>query len=596
MGRTDTLVHRLANWAETQPDKPALRTMAGEGWSTLTWSEYWTAVREVAKGLIALGHEVGDCVALVGENRPEWVITQMGIMAARGVPAPIYTNNTPEQTAFIVDHSRSKIAVADRAERLTKYREAQAAGLMKVEQLVVMQASDAGDDAISLATLRAKGRDVDDAVLDQRLDELTADETAMLIYTSGTTGVPKGVMLSSGNMLAVADALFERWPVLKEVDYRVVSYLPLCHVAEQAVTTFGLLLKGGEVYFCPDLTKIKDYLLAVHPTIFMAVPRVWEKFQAALEARLAEATGLKAKLASWALRTEGAAFEQELTSGRPANSFGRRMANKLVISKIKTKLGLDQLRLAVSGAAPISEGTLRFFSSLGIVIYEVWGMSETAAVATASQFGRPRPGTVGHALKGVELRIAEDDEVLLKGPGMTSGYLHLPEATAELFDEEGWLHTGDLGALDDEGNLRITGRKKDLLITAGGKNVAPAEMEAYISQIPGVGQVVVVGDRQPCLCALITLDPEGLQGLAAAAGAKAGSLEELAAQAAVREHLMREVETHCNDKVARYQTIKKIRVLPVEFTVDGGEMTPTMKVKRNVINKKYADDIAALYA
>ena len=597
MGRADSLVQRLAQWAQTQPDKPALHMRAGAAGRSYTWSQYLTAVREVAKGLMAIGHQVGDCVALVGENRPEWVIAQLGIMAARGVPAPIYTNNTVEQTAFIVDHSQAKIAIADNNERLEKYRDAQAKGLMKVDQLVLMDEPGAGDqDVIGLTSLRAKGREIDDADLDQRLDELTEDETAMLIYTSGTTGVPKAVMLSHGNMVAVAEGLVDRFDILQSIDYRVVSYLPLCHVAEQAVTTFGLLMQGGQVTFCPDIKKVKDSLLEVQPTIFMAVPRVWEKFQAALEAKLSEATGIKAKLASWARRTESEAFKKEQSTGQPVNSFSRRLANKLVISKVKRKLGLDQLSLAVSGAAPISTGTLGFFISLGIVIYEVYGMSETAAVCTCAQYGRPRPGTVGHALTGVDLRIAHDGEVVLKGPGMSKGYLHMPQETAELYDEQGWLHTGDLGQVDEEGNLRITGRKKEMLITAGGKNIAPAEMEALISQIPGVGQVVEVGDGKPYLCALVTLDPEGLEGLANAAGCAPGKLEELAGKSEIHDYLMGEITAHCNAKVARYQTIKKIRILPVEFSVESGEMTPTMKVKRNVINKKYAAEIAALYA
>lgn len=596
MGSRHTLVHRLADWAERTPTQPAIHERAGVAWRTLTWAEYWTAVRETAKGLIALGHEVGDCVALVGNSRVDWVICQFGIMAARGIPAPIYTNNTVAQASYIVNHAKAKIAIADDAERLANYRGGKEQGLHEAAQYVVMDETEAGDDVRSLAALRKLGRAQDDAELDKRLSEMAEDETGLLIYTSGTTGVPKAVQLEHGGMVQITEGLLDRVPKLREPGaFKVISYLPLCHVAEQFATNFAQMGTGGEAFFCPSITDIKDYLTAVRPTVFLGVPRVWEKFQAALEAKLSDATGIKGMLAKWARKTELAAIQKQAETGVEVQSFSRKLANKLVISKVQTALGLDRLIFAVTGAAPISKGTLHFFASLGITIYEVYGMSETYGIATGPTYGRPAFGTVGTAAPGVEIKIAEDDEILLRGRTMTRSYLHMPEQTAELLDADGWLHTGDLGALDGQDRLRITGRKKDLLITAGGKNVAPAEMEAHISQIPGVGQVIVVGDRQPYLSALVTLDPEALDSLCEAVGVESAPVAELAANAKVASWLMARVEADCNSLVARYQTIKKIRVLPIEFTVDGGEMTPTMKVKRNVIVKRYADDIDALY-
>ena len=440
-----------------------------------------------------------------------------------------------------------------------------------------------------------------DAELEKRIAEITTDETALLIYTSGTTGVPKGVQLSHLNMTSMTEGLLERFPVFRPetpdtAPFRIVSYLPLSHIAEQIATNFIQLANGGQAFFCSDMTQIKDYLTEVHPTMFLGVPRVWEKFQGVLESRFAEASGLKRKLASWARKTEFACFETEVASGQPCSSLSRRLAQKLVISKIHAGLGLDKLVVAVTGAAPISRGTLDFFASIGIVIYEVYGMSETTGVVTCSKYGEPHLGTVGRAVLGVEVKTAEDGEIIAKGPTMTKGYLHDPEKSAELISPDGWVHTGDLGVIDEDGYLRITGRKKDILVTAGGKNVAPAEMEAYINQIPGVGQVVVVGDKQPYLTALITLDPEALDVLCDDAGIDTGSLAEVAKNGRVQSFLSERVESECNSKVARHQTIKKIRVLPVELTVDGGEMTPTMKVKRNVVVEKYKDEITALYA
>lgn len=593
-----TLVHRIQDWAQEKPHVPALYERGGdELWQALTWKEYWEAVREVAKGLIALGHEAGECVAIVGNNRVDWVLCQFGMMAARGVPAPIYTTNTVEQTAYIVDHCRAKIAICDNKHQLEKVLAASEQGLISVDSIITMDELDADDEGVmSLKALREKGRQEDDTELDKRIDALTDTETSLLIYTSGTTGVPKAVQLNHGGMIAVAESIRERFgDFVNHHPYRLVSYLPLCHVAEQLFTNMLAIGVGGEVYFCPDLKAIRDYLVHVRPTIFLGVPRVWEKFQAALEARLGEAKGIKAALANWARKTELACFRQEVAQGKPVMTFSRKLAHKLVISKVKDRLGLDQLKVAVTGAAPISMGTLEFFASLGLTVYEGYGMSETSAVATSASYGAPRFGTVGKPLRCCQVKIADDGEILLKGRNMTTGYLHMPEKTRELLSEDGWLHTGDLGSLDEEGNLRITGRKKDILITAGGKNVAPAEMEAYMKQIPGVGQAVVVGDRQPYLCALLTLDVEALEDLRALAGAPGASLAELAESEKLRTHLEKEVEQECNAKVARYQTIKKIKVLPVEFSVESDELTPTMKIKRNVVHDKYKNEIASLY-
>jgi long-subunit acyl-CoA synthetase (AMP-forming) len=597
MSTPKTLTEQFKRWGIERADKPAIHGKDSNGnWKTYTWGEYWTASREVAKGLIALGHEAGQCVAIVGANRPEWVISQFGITLAGGIPAPSYPTNTLEQVGHILENSEASIAIADSRVLLDRWRQgAEARGRTLTKVVSMLDGLD--EEAMTLSALRALGREQDDAELDARIGATDEKDVCLLIYTSGTTGVAKGVMLSQGNIVAMGDSLKKHIPIFDHPDtFRSVSYLPLCHVAEQLLTNFFQMATGGQVYFCPELSEVKDYLAEVHPTNFAAVPRVWEKFQAALEAKLAAATGVKAKLATWARKTESAAIHEEIRTGRDVNTFSRRLANKLVISKVKNALGLDQLKFAGTAAAPISVGTLEFFASLGILVHEAYGMSETSGVVTVSPLGRPRFGTVGTVLPGCEVEIADDGEIICRGGNMTSGYLRMPEKTAELIDDDGRGHTGDLGSFDQDGFLSITGRKKDILITAGGKNVAPAEMEGYINQIPGVGQVVVVGDRQPYLSALITLDPENLDEVAGAAGVTGDSLEGLAKNPKVSEYLQNRVEADCNTKVARYQTIKKIKVLPVEFSVDGNELTPTMKVKRNVINDKYADDIAALYS
>jgi long-subunit acyl-CoA synthetase (AMP-forming) len=598
MSDTQSLVHQLAQHAQKTPNAPALHGKRDGRWETLTWSQYWTAVREVAKGLIALGHAPGECVAIVGANRMEWVIAQLGIMAAKGVPAPGYPTNTVEQFAHILKNSKARIAIADTQALVGKYRAAAALdATIRVEQLVVMLEGE-GEGALSLDALRSKGRAASDVELEARLASLGDGDTCLLIYTSGTTGVAKGVMLDHGNLVTMQKMLMEHAPIFKQPQqfpYVIVSYLPLCHIAEQIMTNVMSLLVGGQVYFCPDLAAVKEHLVEARPTVFAAVPRVWEKFQAALEAKLAGATGVKGALARWARATELAAVTTELATGKKVETLARKLANRLVLSKVRGALGLDRLLMATTAAAPISRGTLEFFASLGIVIHEFYGMSETTGLVSGAPLGKARLGTVGTPLAGVEVRIAEDGEILARGRNMTRGYLHMPEQTAELLDSQGWVHTGDLGAFDGDGYLSITGRKKDILITAGGKNVAPSLLEGYLNQIAGVAQAVVVGDRQPYLSALVVLDPENLGRLAQDAGTQQGTAVDMCTDPKVLHHLMRRIEADCNAKVARYETIKRITVLPHAFSVDGGELTPTMKIRRNVIAQKYAREIDLMY-
>lgn len=596
MSHRHTLVHQLADWAERTPDSPAIHGKVDGEWRHRTWSQWWSDVRAVAKGLLALGHQPGDCVAIVGDNRMEWVTCQMAIMAVGGAPAPIYTTNTIEQCAYIVDHAKAKIAICDGQVQYDKYRAGEDAELFEAEHFVTFDPVDGADERTqSLDALKVLGETEADADLDARIDALGDTDVAMLIYTSGTTGVPKAVILEHGGLVEVQGSLMNRLYMFRQEPYRMVSYLPLCHAAEQLLTTVGTLATGGKVYFCDDLKQIREYLVEVRPTVFLGVPRVWEKFEAALAARMAEVTGIKAKLAAWARKTELEAFRTQVKTGQRVDTLQRKLANRLVHDKIKQALGLDELRVAVTGSAPIGESTLSFFASLGIGILEAYGMSETHGVCTMTLPDRPKLGTVGPALDGCEMKIAEDGEVKLKGRTMTRGYLHMPDETAALYDEDGWLCTGDLGEIDDEGHLKITGRKKDLIITAGGKNVAPVELEALMQQVVGIGQPVVVGDRQPYLAALISLDPEALPELQRLLSMPDATLEAIAASDALRTYLEREIEDKCNQHVARYQTIKRFHVLPSELTAEAGELTPTMKLRRNIVTKRYAADIEALY-
>ncbi len=538
-------------------------------------------------------------MALIGANRADWVVCQMAIMAIGGVPAPIYTTCTAEQVGYIVSHSRAKIGICDNPSRLELYRAANAAQHMTVDHIVCMDAlaGDApGPPVQTLHALQELGRAQDSATFDHRLAALSSDQLGLLIYTSGTTGTPKAVMLTHGNLVRQGEALMGQTAIFGPglEPLRVVSYLPLCHIAEQVFTNVMQLGAGGKVFFCADIKNIKNALVDVRPTLFLGVPRVWEKFQAVLEAKLGAATGFKGWLTRWAMATELAAYREQEQTGLAQDSFARRLANTLVISKVKDALGLDKVQAAATGAAPISMATLEFFASIGVALVEGYGMSETAGVATCPRRHGQRFGTVGTALPGVQVRIAEDGEVLLRGPMMTCGYLHDPQQTSELIDAEGWLHTGDLGQLDGDRYLTITGRKKDILITAGGKNVAPAEMEGLLKAIPGVGQAIVIGDAKPYLAALLTLDEEAVAGFAERFGV--ATAEALSRSAPFRAWLHGEVEAQCNAHVARYQTIKRFDIVPTPFSVEGGELTPTMKIKRAEVVRKHADLIEQLYA
>ena len=591
-----TLFRQLDDHAARQPQRLALRIRDGAAWRTWSWAEYRDDVVAVAKGLVALGHQPGDCVAIVGPNRPEWVICQLAVMAIGGIPAPIYVTSTAEQVGQILANAQPRLAIASSAEDLARYRAGPGGAALTIVWIGAGPVPEGvAGEVLTLAMVKARGADVGTERLEAARGEAT-DATSLLIYTSGTTGIPKGVCVSEQAIAGLIDAFRERYAPIFESEYRIVSYLPLCHIAEQIFTVFVHLAIGGEVTFCPDMTKLLDHLKETRPTAFLAVPRVWEKFHAALDTQLQALRGPKAALVRWARQTELAAVDRQVESGVIGHGLARRAAQALVLSGLRTRLGLEQLLLAASGAAPMRTDVLRFFASLGVLIHEAYGMSETVGVSNVQRFQRPRFGTVGPAIRGVELRIGDEGEVQLRGPTMTRGYHRLPDETAALFTSDGWLRTGDVGALDEHGDLRITGRLKELLITSGGKNLAPVEIEQWLQQIEGVAHAVVVGDRRNYLCALITLDRERIAGLAQAAGVPATKAEDLAVDPRVQAHLFQQVEALCNPKVARYQTIKRIAVLPREFSVDGGELTPTLKLRRSAIAARYAPQIDALYA
>ncbi len=591
MSTRDAIPHRLLAQASRRPTAIAYQHKVEGRWQPSTWRELADQVRTAARALIALGVPRGGKVAILGFNRPEWVIFDHAAMMVGGAPAGIYTTCSPDEIQYIIHHSESQVVLVEDAAQLAKVKRVRAR-LPLLSTIVMMRgaaASAEGGDVLSWDDFLARGAGVSEATLDERLDAIQQADLATLIYTSGTTGPPKGVMLSHGNLSWTSRTLIEVGG--GRGDEVSLSYLPLSHIAEQMATIHMPATLGSTVYYAESLEKIADNLKDCRPTTFFGVPRIWEKFHAALAGKLGETTGVKRRLVEWSRKvcTEVNARRHR---GEPLPrrlELQYRLAHRLVIGKIKAALGFDRARNLVSGAAPIAADVLQFFASLDMPIREIYGQSEDTGPTSYNLPGRTKLGTVGAPLPGLSVKIAEDGEILVKGPNVFLGYFKEPEATAEVL-VDGWLCSGDLGAFDRDGYLTITGRKKEIIITAGGKNIAPKNIEAAIKQLPIVGEAVVIGDRRKYLTALITLDEAAAKKLAPGAESAA-----LAAAPEVHAAIQAQLD-RVNETLARVEQVKKFAVLPRPFGIDSGELTPTLKIKRKVVADRYAAEIEAMYA
>ncbi len=593
---TESIPSRLRDHATQLPNRVAMNWKTENGWKSLTWGGYHDRCRAFGGALLALGYKPGDTVAITGNNCPEWIIADVGAMYVRGVAGGIYQTSTPEQLEYVAHHMEAKVLVIEDKLQWDKVAQVRERLTHLLRVVMIRDADQVEDDlVVSFEDFIASGTG-EDAAVEAAFEAIEPGDLATLIYTSGTTGPPKGVMLTHDNLAFTAGVAVDLVGGANPDDC-VVSYLPLSHIAEQMFSILAAITAGYAIWTCPAVPELKSYLLEAHPTLFLAVPRVWEKFKAALETKLGEATGLKAHIVSWSMAQGLEGGRNIMDHGEPHGRFGFRykLAEKLFFSKLQGQLGLDRLRMAVTGAAPIGKDVLEFFLSCGIIIHEVYGQSEDTGPTTFNYPfpGRRRHGTVGLPLPGVDVRIADDGEILVQGRNVFAGYYKNPEATAETL-KDGWLYSGDVGEFDEDGFLRITDRKKDLIITAGGKNVAPQNIEKLMKGIDGISQCVVIGDRRKFLSALFTLDEEGGPAFAARHGWP-GDPASLASHPAFLTWLQGEVD-RANGDLARYETIKKFTVLPADFTIEGGELTATMKVKRKVVNDKYADEIEAFYA
>jgi long-chain acyl-CoA synthetase len=572
--------------ADTHPDRVAIRTRDDE--FTCTWAEYADRVRAMAAGLAALGVGKGDTVAVMMVNRPEFHFADAAVMHLGAVPFSIYNTYTPSEIEHLVNDAGATVAIAEQAfaDQILAARDAADA----LEHLVVVD-GDPPEGAISSEDLVSRGDE--DFDFEAAWRDVKPDDLLTLIYTSGTTGHPKGVQIMHSNICETVRS-YDRMIQFPDGG-RIVSYLPMAHVAERNVSHYLPMLCGFSVTCCPDARKVIEYLPEVRPSWFFAVPRIWEKLKAGLEQMMAGLPSeqrepmekaLEASLEKVRLEQRGEEVPDEL-----AQLVEK--ADEEVFSKLRSHLGLDELEACNVGAAPTPPEVIEFFHALGIPLAELWGMSETTGAGTCNPRERIKIGTVGPPSPGIDVKLAEDGEVMVKGPIVMKGYRNLPDKTAETFTDDGYLLSGDIGEFDEDGYLKIVDRKKELIITAAGKNLSPANIEARVKQVPLVSQAIAIGDKRKYVSALVTLDAEAAKNWASEHGA-GDDPESLAAN----EELIAEVQNGldtANEELARVEQVKRFKILPADWEPGGDELTPTMKLKRKPIVEKYSEEIDSLY-
>ncbi len=592
----DTLARMFWERVERSADRPAQMVKRGGAWQTLTWRQVGDVVEEAALGLIALGRQPGDAVGLLAASRAEWVQADLAVLSAGGVTVPVYPTYPPELIAYVVDDARVRTLIVEDAVQLAKVLDARPK-MEGLQQIVVLAGeASGGAGVLSWEALRRLGREQRATLrpaLDARLEGTRPEDIATIVYTSGTTGPPKGVVQTHANHIAALTAAGQTTPT--EEGWVHLLFLPLAHSFARLESFLGPW-QGLTTAFAESLEKLADNLREVRPHFICSVPRVFEKVYARVLAGVEAGPPVKKRIFHWAMgvgRRVSALHQQ----GRPVTgllALQHRLAHRLVFHKLHEALG-GRLRWAVSGGAPLARDIAEFFHAAGILVLEGYGLTETCPVLTFNRPHRFKFGSVGQALPGIELRIAPDGEILARGPNIaTRGYWRQPEATREVFEPDGWFHTGDVGHLDDEGFLFITDRKKDLIVTAGGMNIAPQNIENLLKTDPFISQAMVYGDRRPYPVALITVNPEELAAFAREQGLPADDPAALARHPRVVERVGRTVEEK-NAQLASYARIKRFAVVPGDFSQDGGELTPTLKVKRRVVVDKYRDVIEELY-
>jgi long-chain acyl-CoA synthetase len=580
-------------------DKPAhLRFKRGETWHDISSAEFRRAVEELSMGLRALGLERGERAGILSENRPEWAFADLATLSAAAVDVPIYATLTPTQILYILNDSETKVLFVSTPAQARKVQEirAQATHLQHVIRMEEMPA-DVAAGTISIDEVRAQGRpalQADPEAVRKRAAEVKETDLATLIYTSGTTGDPKGVMLTHRNLVSNTVGSSQVFAAMGKDDV-ALSFLPLCHVFERMSGHYLMLLQGCSIAYAESVEKVPANMVEVRPTVMCSVPRLYEKMYARVHEKVASDPPMRQKIFRWAVGVGREMFRHQVEHRTPGLLLRAQfaVADKLVFSKIKERTG-GRLRLFVSGGAPLAREIAEFFGAAGLLILEGYGLTETSPVITVNRPDAIKPGSVGLPIKDVEIKIAADGEILTRGPHVMKGYFKKPDATAEAIDPDGWFHTGDIGVIDERGFLTITDRKKDIIVTSGGKNIAPQPIERLLKSSPLVGEVVMIGDRRNFPAALVIPAFEALEKWAREKGVAFASREELIARpevVALYDQTVKELTA----SLAQFERIKKIALLPREFSIETGELTPKLSVKRRVVEQKYKDVIDRLY-
>jgi long-chain acyl-CoA synthetase len=573
-----------------------LKRRTREGWTAISSDEFRTAVEEISMGLRSLGIAKGDRVAILSENRPEWAFADFATLSAAAVDVPVYTTLTATQMAYILRDSGAKAIFVSTPALAAKIDEVRPQ-LPELKHVIRFE-PDPVPGTMSLDELRARGREAlasePDAVR-RRAAEVRPDDLATLIYTSGTTGDPKGVMLTHHNLVSNVLASEKAIPILGPSDV-ALSFLPLCHSFERTAGHNFMLHTGATIAYAESVNKVPENMLEVRPTVMCSVPRLYEKMYARVNERVAAGPPLRQKIFRWAIGVGAEVFGHAVARTKPGLLLKLKfaIADHLAFAKIKERTG-GRLRFFVSGGAPLAREIAEFFGAAGLLICEGYGLTETSPVIAVNRPEWVKPGTVGPPLEGVEVKIAEDGEILTRGPHVMKGYYNKPEATAEAIDADGWFHTGDIGHLDPDGFLAITDRKKDLIVTSGGKNIAPQPIENRLKTNAFIAEVVMIGDKRNYATALVVPNFEALEAWAAKTGVSAPSREELVKKPDIVQHYLGLISFLVAD-LAQYEQIKKVAVLPNEFSQESGELTPTLKVKRRVVAEKYRDVIEKMYS